>query len=58
MAGIKAVAARAGVSTATVSRAMRGLPNVTPGTRERVLRAAAAYADAHPLKFPVLPETM
>jgi aspartyl-tRNA(Asn)/glutamyl-tRNA(Gln) amidotransferase subunit A len=22
-----------------------------------VLRAAAAYADAHPLKFPVLPET-
>ena len=40
LAGIKAVAARAGVSTATVSRAMRGLPNVTPGTRERVLRAA------------------
>lgn len=40
MAGIKAVAQRAGVSTATVSRAMRGLPNVTPDTRERVLRAA------------------
>jgi LacI family transcriptional regulator, repressor for deo operon, udp, cdd, tsx, nupC, and nupG len=36
------VAARAGVSVATVSRALRGLPNVAPSTRERVLDAAEA----------------
>jgi len=35
------VARRAGVSTATVSRTLRGLPNVSEDTRGRVLRAAA-----------------
>lgn len=39
-ASIGDVAVRAGVSVATVSRALRGLPHVAPSTRDRVLRAA------------------
>ena len=41
-ASIEDVARRAGVSIATVSRALRGLPDVASTTRSRVLEAAAA----------------
>lgn len=41
IARIEDVAREAGVSTATVSRALRGLPNVSEVTRSTVLRVAA-----------------
>ncbi len=44
---IEDVAAAAQVSLATVSRALRGLPNVAPSTRERVQRIATEL-DYHP----------
>src|SRR3954471_3745911 len=40
MTSIKDVAREVGMSTATVSRALRGLPRVSVDTRERVLDAA------------------
>lgn len=40
MPGIRHVAARAGVSVGTVSRALRGQPGVAPATRHRVQTAA------------------
>jgi LacI family transcriptional regulator, repressor for deo operon, udp, cdd, tsx, nupC, and nupG len=43
-ANIADVAELAGVSTATVSRALRGLPHVSSATRARVLEAAAALS--------------
>lgn len=43
-ATIEDVADRANVSVATVSRALRGLPNVAPSTRQRVLTAARELA--------------
>lgn len=43
-ATIEDVAATAGVSVATVSRALRGLPHVAPSTRRRVEEVAARLA--------------
>jgi len=40
MTGIRDVAREVDMSTASVSRALRGLPGVSPETRERVLEAA------------------
>jgi DNA-binding LacI/PurR family transcriptional regulator len=40
MVTIREVASEAGVSVATVSRALRGLPSVAPATRSRVLEVA------------------
>ena len=40
MAGIKEVAEEAGVSTATVSRALRGFQHVNDQTRAKIMAAA------------------
>ncbi len=40
MAGIKEVAEEAGVPTATVSRALRGLHHVNQQTRDKIIAAA------------------
>ena len=52
-ANLTDVALRAGVSVATASRSLRGLPKVAPGTRERVLDAAQelAYRATSPSSF-------
>ena len=49
MAGIKEVAEEAGVSTATVSRALRGLSHVNDLTREKIMAAATK------LNYPIAP---
>lgn len=48
MAGIKEIAAEAGVSAATVSRALRGLHHVNPATRAKI--EAAATKIGYPLR--------
>ncbi len=46
---IEDIAAAAGVSVATVSRALRNLPNVAPATRSKVLEVAARFRyELHP----------
>ena len=46
---IEDIAQAAGVSIATVSRALRNLPNVAPATRSKVLEVAAKYRyELHP----------
>jgi len=49
MAGIKEVAEEAGVSTATVSRALRGLQHVNDATRSKI------FAAAEKLDYPLTP---
>lgn len=50
MAGIKEIAAEAGVSTATVSRALRGMHHVNEATREKIVAAAQK------LNYPLMKE--
>lgn len=51
MAGIKEIAEEAGVSTATVSRALRGFHHVNDATRAKILAAAEK------LNYPMSPAT-
>ena len=48
---IEDVAAAAGVSTATVSRAVRGLPRVSPATREKILEVHLRNVKVTELKY-------
>lgn len=49
MPGIQEIADLAGVSPATVSRALRGLHHVNPETRKKVLDAAQALGSSNPI---------
>ena len=51
MAGIKEIAEAAGVSTATVSRALRGFHHVNDVTRAKIVAAAEQ------LNYPISPAT-
>ena len=52
MAGIVEVAKRAGVSPATVSRALRGMHHVNEGTRKKIIEAARL------LDYPIRPDLL
>jgi DNA-binding LacI/PurR family transcriptional regulator len=51
MASLKDIAERANVTSATVSRALRGHPNVTPETAERIREIAQALGYTHNLRI-------
>lgn len=56
MAGIVEIAKRAGVSPATVSRALRGLHHVNERTREKIVEAAQHFD--YPIRPDLLPRTV
>lgn len=51
MASLKDIASRAHVTTATVSRALRGHPNVNPATADRVREIATSLGYVHNLRI-------
>jgi DNA-binding LacI/PurR family transcriptional regulator len=55
MAGIVEIAEKAGVSPATVSRALRGLHHVNEKTRKKIVEAAQSLG--YPLRADLLPRT-